>query len=114
MNINNQKIKSRKKRIRLKIRGTKERPRLSVFRSNLYIYAQLINDEKGETLLSISDKDMKEKQTRIDKAKKTGIALAKKALDKKISSVVFDKGGYSFHGIVKAFADGAREGGLKF
>ncbi|MEK7559087.1 MAG: 50S ribosomal protein L18 [Patescibacteria group bacterium] len=112
----------RRKRIRAKIKGTNERPRLSVFRSNKYIYAQIIDDEKGKTLVGVSEKQIKEdassKKTesskKIDKSKTLGLMLAKLAVSKKIKSVVFDRSGYAYHGRVKAIAEGAREGGLKF
>lgn len=106
--------KRRERRIRGKITGTALRPRLSVFRSNLHMYAQLIDDQKRETLLGISDKVVSETVGKSNIAKQLGIALAKKALEKKIQQVVFDKGSYAYHGRVKAVAEGAREGGLKF
>jgi len=103
-------------RARSKIKGAKERPRLSVFRSNRYIYAQIINDEDGKTIVGVSEKHLGEKETttRVDKARALGILLAKKAIDKKVKKVVFDKKGYAYHGRVSAVARGAREGGLKF
>lgn len=109
----------RHKRVRRKVHGTGEMPRLSVYRSLKHIYAQLINDDTGETLLSVStrSKDLKEKldQTgNISASKEVGLLLAKKALEKGYSEVVFDRGGYLFHGRVRALAEGAREGGLKF
>ncbi len=106
----------RQLRVRAKIIGTKEKPRLSVFKSNKYIFAQIINDEKGETILGVSEKDLKvkEKTNKTDKAKLLGIFIAKKVLDKKIKKVVFDRGSYIYHGRVKALAEGAREGGLEF
>lgn len=116
MNNKKQKI-NRKKRTRSKIHGTKERPRLSVFRSNTSIYAQLIDDTKAETLLYISEKHIsKEKSAlkKIEKAKEVGIVLGKQAIAKKIKKAVFDRGSYSYHGRIKAVADGAREGGLEF
>ena len=100
--------KKRQRRIRAKIKGTANRPRLCVFRSNQYIYAQLIDDENGKTLASIKGK------ANIKKAKETGKLIAQKAKEKKIEKVVFDRGGYKYHGRVKALAEGAREGGLKF
>ena len=103
---------SRHKRIRSKISGTAERPRLAVFRSNKYIYAQLINDDKAETIGSVSSKDSKKSLT--EQAKEVGTAIAKLASDKKVSEVVFDRGGFSFAGSIKALADSAREAGLKF
>ncbi len=105
---------SRKSRVRAKIFGTKDRPRLSVYRSNKYIYAQVINDDKGETLSSVYEKEITAKGNKTERAKELGLLLAKKSLEKKIKSVIFDRGGYKYHGRVKAFAEGAREGGLTF
>lgn len=114
MNIKVQ-SKNRQMRIRKKIRLTADRPRLSVFRSNKYLYAQIIDDVKGETLLGISEKVLKGKSdAKADPARELGMLLAKKAKDLKIDAVVFDKGRFSYHGRIKAFADGAREGGLEF
>ena len=135
----------RHKRIRAKISGIAKMPRLCVFRSNKHIYAQLINDERGDILVSASDQELKEphtrtpkpeqssvrgtaspvqnkQKTRIEKARigKVAIAygvgklIAEKALKKKVEKVVFDRGGFDYHGRVKAVAEGAREGGLKF
>ena len=106
----------RKIRIRAKIKSLENRPRLSVFRSNQYIYAQLIDDPKGKTILGVSEKslDKNTKQKKIEKAKELGVLIAKKAIGKKIKKVVFDRGSYSYHGRVKALAEGAREGGLEF
>jgi large subunit ribosomal protein L18 len=102
-------------RIRKKIAGTAERPRLSVFRSNTSIYAQLIDDESGHTLLSMSSRELKDvKGKKVDLSKAVGTEIAKQAVDKGISAIVFDRGGYLYHGRVKALAEGAREGGLKF
>lgn len=103
-----------KARIRKKLDGTPERPRLAVFRSARHIYAQLIDDTQSKTLVSVStlSDDVKGKKTEV--AKQIGALLAKKALDQKIKSVVFDRSGYLFHGRVKAVADGAREAGLSF
>jgi len=135
------KIKQRVKRhkkVRGKISGTKERPRLCVFRSNKYIYAQLINDKENKILASLNDskmkikkvkkspstdkKDVKDKKTKKEKilsskilmAFEVGKAIAEKAKELKITSIVFDRGGYKYHGRVKALAEGAREQGLKF
>lgn len=116
MNKKATKIK-RQVRVRKKIRGTTQRPRLSVFRSNMAIYAQVIDDEKGVTVLGVSEKllDAKNgKMPKAEKAKVLGQLLAKKALEKKVKTVVFDRGAYAYHGRVKAFADGAKEGGLVF
>lgn len=105
----------RKTRIRAKIRGTKQRPRLSVFRSSKYIYAQLIDDEKGATLLASSEGKLKNVKgmTKTQRARLLGKFLAELAKKEKISQVVFDRSGYQYHGRVKALAEGAREGGLK-
>ena len=108
------KKETRHKRVRAKIKGTNERPRLSVFKSNKYIALQLIDDVTGKTIVSVSDSQEKGKGTKTDKAKTAGKKLAELALAKKIKEVVFDKGGYKYHGRVKAVAEGAREGGLKF
>ncbi len=105
----------RHRRVRAKISGTGERPRLSVFRSSAHIFAQLIDDTRGVTLVAASDKDIaSSKEKKITVAHAVGKALAQKAGAKKIDTVVFDRGGYAYHGRVKALADGAREGGLKF
>ncbi len=115
--IKRQKRIQRHKKIRAKIKGTIECPRLCVFRSLKHIYAQLIDDEKGKTLLSVSDQEIKKSKTKDKKvvlAYQVGKLIAEKALKKKIKKVVFDRGGFIFHGRVKAIADGAREGGLKF
>lgn len=105
-------LKSHRK-IRMKIVGTANCPRLSVFRSAKYIYAQLINDEKLKVLVSVSDLKIK-KGTKTDRAMEVGKLIAKEAIKNKIEKVVFDRGGFVFHGRVKAVAEGAREGGLKF
>lgn len=102
-----------KTRIRGKISGTAERPRLSVFRSNKQIYAQLVNDLNGTTLAAASSKGIAE-GTKSEIAAKVGKAIAEKALAAGIKEVVFDRNGYLFHGRVKSLADAAREGGLKF
>lgn len=105
------------RKIRNKIKGTSERPRLCVFRSNNHIYAQIIDDTKGITLAASGtlDKDIEtEKKNNVEAAKVIGAAIAKKALDKGINTVVFDRGGYIYHGKVKALADAARETGLIF
>ncbi len=105
--------KIRHKRIRAKVTGTSKKPRLSVFRSASHIYAQLIDDEKGKVLVSASDLAIKKGQ-KSEKAKQVGKLIAQEAEGKKIKAVVFDRGGYSYHGRLKALAEGAREGGLKF
>ena len=101
--------------IRKKIEGTSERPRLSVFRSNSEIYAQLIDDSKSITLAATSSlKADKSGKSKIEVAKQVGLEIAQKAIAAGIESIVFDRGGYLYHGRVKSLADGAREGGLKF
>jgi large subunit ribosomal protein L18 len=114
--IKRERREKRKKRIRAKIFGTKERPRLSVFRSNKHIYCQLIDDEKGHTLTSASDRELKslKVKNRVEIAFEVGKLIAKKAKKLGIEKVVFDRAGYKYHGRVKALAEGAREGGLKF
>ncbi|AEH46206.1 50S ribosomal protein L18 [Parageobacillus thermoglucosidasius] len=109
--------KRRHARVRKKIFGTAERPRLNVFRSNKHIYAQIIDDMKAVTLVSAStlDKEFDLASTgNIEAAKKVGELVAKRALEKGIKKVVFDRGGYLYHGRVKALADAAREAGLEF
>ena len=103
-------------RVRGKISGTPERPRLNVFRSNANIYAQIIDDVNGVTLVSANtlEKDFEGATGNCEAAKKVGAALAERAKAKGIEEVVFDRGGYIYHGRVAALADGAREGGLKF
>ncbi len=102
-------------RIREKLAGTAERPRLNVYRSLNHIYAQVIDDEKGETLVSASTLQLKVKNGgNVAAAKEIGKAVAGKAVAKGIKRVVFDRGGYLYHGRVKALADGAREAGLEF
>ncbi len=105
-----------KQMIRKRVAGTQERPRLSVFRSNTAIYAQIIDDRQAKTLVSASslEIDKTSKSVNMDKSKKVGLALAERAKEKGISSVVFDRNGYLYHGKVKALAEGAREGGLQF
>ena len=106
----------RHQRVRGKISGTPERPRLCVFRSESNIYAQVIDDVNGNTLVSASsvEKDFEGNGGNCEAAKKIGAAIAERALQKGIEEVVFDRGGYIYHGRVKALAEGAREGGLKF
>lgn len=106
-------------KIRHKLNGTAQRPRLAVFRSDKHIYAQVIDDIKGATLVSAStlDKDIAkqlEKTNNVEAAKVVGEVVAKRALDKGVSEVVFDRGGYVYHGKIKALADAAREAGLQF
>ena len=103
-------------RVRTKISGTAERPRLCVFRSNSNLYVQVIDDVAGNTLVSAStlDKEVKTKHANKEAAKEVGTLIAKKAIEKNITEVVFDRGGYIYHGVVKELAEAAREGGLKF
>ena len=106
----------RHKRVRTKISGTAERPRLSVFRSNTGIYVQIIDDVADKTLVSAStlDKEVKTKASNIEAAKEVGTLVAKRAIKAGIKTVVFDRGGYIYHGKVKALAEAAREAGLEF
>jgi large subunit ribosomal protein L18 len=105
-----------KMRLRKKIKGTEAAPRLSVFRSNTDIYVQIINDAEGKTLVAVSsrDKDFAKKGNKTEVSKEVGKAIAEKALAAGINAVVFDRNGYLYHGRVKALAEAAREGGLKF
>ncbi|ULQ58020.1 50S ribosomal protein L18 [Flavihumibacter rivuli] len=112
--IKRQKIKYR---IRKKVGGTPQKPRLSVFRSNTDIYVQLIDDLNSVTLAAASSKDKDiaaQKGTKIEKSKLVGLAIARKAAELGLTAVTFDRGGYLYHGRVKSVADGAREGGLQF
>lgn len=112
----NQVRKRRHVRVRTKITGTTERPRLNVFRSNKHLYAQLIDDTQGVTIVSAStmDKDFTGTVGNVEAAKLIGETIAKRATEKNIKSVVFDRGGYLYHGRVKALAEAARENGLEF
>lgn len=112
-NRNENRLK-RHARIRKNLSGTASTPRLNVFRSNTNIYAQIIDDETATTLVSASSLAMKLKGCNVETAKQVGAEVAKKALEKGITEVVFDRGGYQYHGKVKALADAARETGLKF
>jgi len=118
MHSNKAKTKAvRHRRIRAKIKGTADRPRLVVFRSNKHLFLQIIDDEKGKTLVGIGDvgKDKKlKKTTKTNTAFDLGKKVAEEAVKKNIKSIVFDRGGYAYHGRVKSVAEGAREGGLKF
>ncbi len=115
LNTKTEKMKRRHKKIRATISGTDKRPRLNVFRSNRGMYIQLIDDLSGKTLVSANSKELKNtKDKKVDIAFKLGELLAQKALKQKISEAVFDRGGYKYHGRVKAVADGARAGGLIF
>lgn len=103
----------RKKRAKDKVRGTADYPRLVVYRSNKYIYGQIVDDINGKVLVAVSEKELKTKGTKTEKASLVGKELATKAKKNKISKVRFDRAGYRYHGRVKAVADGAREGGLE-
>jgi large subunit ribosomal protein L18 len=105
----------RRRRVRAKIRGNAERPRISVFRSNRGIFAQLIDDDTGRTLASVNwtESDLRG-LGRMEQAQRAGALLAQRARDAGVASAVFDRGGYKYHGRIKALADGAREGGLTF
>jgi large subunit ribosomal protein L18 len=103
-------------RVRRKISGTADRPRLCVYRSNKNLYVQIIDDVAGNTLVSAStlDKEVKNKHANVEAAKEVGTLIAKRAAEKNIKAVVFDRGGFIYHGVVKELADAAREGGLEF
>ena len=103
-------------RVRTKISGTTERPRLCVYKSNTNLYAQIIDDTKGVTLTQAStlDKEVKTKHSNVEAAKEVGKLIAKRAAEKKIKTVVFDRSGYVYHGVVKQLAESAREAGLEF
>src|SRR5581483_4927960 len=105
----------RRRRVRAKVQGSAERPRISVFRSNRGVFAQLIDDEAGRTLASVSwTEDALKGLSRLDQARRAGETLAERAKGAGIERAVFDRGGYQYHGRVKALAEGAREGGLRF
>lgn len=99
--------------MRAKVSGTAETPRLNVFRSNKGLFIQLIDDVSGKTLASVNDAEIKAGKTKVEKAKEAGKMIAKKAQEKNIKKVVFDRGGYQYHGRTQAVAEGAREGGLE-
>jgi large subunit ribosomal protein L18 len=109
-----------KRHVRLRITGTPERPRLTVFRSQRHVYVQIVDDTSGKTLVSVSDlakgtkEEFKDLKGQVAIGKKVGQLTARRALEQNITQVVFDRNGYLYHGVVKAMADGAREGGLKF
>ncbi|SMO63154.1 LSU ribosomal protein L18P [Balnearium lithotrophicum] len=114
-----ERIRKKHLRVRKKVFGTSERPRLSVYKSLKHIYAQIIDDTKGVTLVSAStlDKELRDKLaelTKTEEAREVGRLIAKRALEKGIKKVVFDRGGFIYHGRIKALAEGAREGGLEF
>lgn len=104
----------RKARVRSQISGTATRPRLSIFRTTTHIYAQIIDDEAGKTLCSASDLKIADNMTKTELAKQVGAHIAKAALEQKINTVVFDRGGFRYHGRVQTLADAAREAGLQF
>lgn len=104
----------KKARVRKKVLGTAERPRLSVFRSNKHLYAQIVNDEIGATIVSTSTLAFDNSNLNQETAKRVGVEIARLAKDKHIENVIFDRNGFLYHGRIKALADGAREAGLKF
>jgi large subunit ribosomal protein L18 len=110
----NKNSKRRKLRIRETLSGSSERPRLSVFRSNKYIYGQIVDDVNGKTIVSVSTKELDSKTPKLDSSLAAGIELAKRASEKGIKAVVFDRNGYIYHGRVQKFAEGSRQGGLEF
>ena len=114
----NRKLEREKRhaRVRNKVSGTAERPRLCIYKSNTNIYAQIIDDVAGNTLVQAStlDKEVKTKKSNIEAAKEVGALIAKRAIAKKIKTVVYDRSGYIYHGVVKELAEAAREGGLEF
>jgi large subunit ribosomal protein L18 len=110
-----QKRLKRRRRVRAKVHGTAERPRISVFRSNRGIFAQLIDDDSGRTIVAVNwTEDALKGLPRLEQAQRAGAQLAERAKAESVERAVFDRGGYQYHGRVKAFADGAREGGLAF
>ena len=114
MNKKIEKKIKRKKRIRSNVSGTADKPRLTVFRSNLHIYAQLVDDKEGKTLFAYSDKNLTTKAPKVDLATEVGKELGKLAVKKGVKAAVFDRNGNKYHGRVKALANGAREAGLIF
>lgn len=107
----------RHRRVRAKVKGTALRPRLSVFRSNHYLWAQLIDDAAARTLVAAADRDIGRKgskETGTQRAQRLGELIAKRAQEQNIRSVIFDRGGYRYHGLIRALAEGARKGGLQF
>lgn len=114
--MDNKQRQHRHKRVRFKISGTSDRPRLNVFRSSKHIYAQLIDDKKGSTIVSASslEKDFKGATSNKEAAEKVGEMIGKRAIEKGIKEVVFDRGGYLYHGRVASLAEGARKSGLEF
>lgn len=116
MRARNEARRRRHARVRKALRGTTARPRLAVYRSNRYIYAQVIDDDNGTTLASASSQEesLRTKNLTVDTAAEVGKLIGERAKEAGVASVVFDRGGYRFHGRVKALADGAREAGLEF
>lgn len=110
----NDNVKRRKLRIRSKVQGTAERPRLTVFRSNKFIYGQLIDDVTGRTIASVSSEKIDSKLNKVDSSFEAGKIIAQLAKEKGVEAVVFDRNGYVYHGRVQKFAEGSREGGLIF
>lgn len=113
-NIKKSKRVRRHAKIRSRMSGTKETPRLAVFKSNKYMYAQIIDDDKAQTIVAATSMELKGKSAKVAQATEVGKAVAKKAIEKGVKKVVFDRGGFAYTGRVKALADGAREGGLTF
>lgn len=111
--IREEKRKRRHARVRSKVVGTSSRPRLAVFKSNRFVYAQVIDDSKGHTLAQVSTAEAEGKDL-VEKARQAGKTLSEKTLEKKVKTVVFDKGGFNYTGKIRALAEGAREGGLEF
>ena len=103
----------RRRRLRRRIYGTAERPRLSVYRSNVHIYAQLVDDDEGNTLAAADSREVGDAENRTEAARKVGELVARRAQDAEVQEVVFDRGGNKYHGRVAALAEGARSGGLK-
>lgn len=116
MSVKQEKRIRRHKKIRMNMHGTAVRPRLCVSKSNQHIYAQLLDDDNAKVIISVSDLDVKAKkgEKKVDVSKEVGKFIAKKAIENKIETVIFDRGGSLFHGRIKAVAEGARGGGLKF
>ncbi len=112
--IKQEKYFRRQQRTRAKMIGTASQPRLSVFRSLSYIYAQAIDDTRGRTILAVSEQELKSKGNKTERALALGIALGKKLSEHKIKTIVFDRGAYKYHGRVKALAEGIRQSGIKF
>jgi large subunit ribosomal protein L18 len=104
----------RHRRVRAKVSGTAERPRVAVYRSNYDLYAQVIDDINHKTIFSVRTAELEKKTAKVEQSKMLGELLAKKAKDNNIATIVFDRGGYKYHGRVKAFAEAAREAGLQF